>query len=195
MDHAARVRVMQRLRALVHDGDDLVDRQQAAGAAVRAQRTCAVHVLGDDVAAAVLLARVEDRHDVRVLQLADHLRLAHEHAAGIAALGVVPDRGVVELDRHVAPVERVVRQVDRARAAAAHLVHDVVLADPVWRARQRLHRQRLRLDMWMHGRRRLRSISGLGFRHVYFLMTSSRAAAMTAAITSSSIIPSPPRIP
>jgi hypothetical protein len=154
-----------------------------------------MHVLGDDVAAAVLLARVEDRHDVRMLQLADHLRFAHEHAAGVAALGVVPDRGVVELDRHVTTVERVVRQVDRAGAAAAHLVHDVVLADPVRRARRRLHRQGLRLDVRMHGRRCLGSIGGTGFRHVYFLMTNSRAAAMTAAITSSSIIPSPPRIP
>ena len=134
MDDAARMRVVQRLRALVDDGDDLVDRQQAAGAAVRAQRARAVHVLGDDVAAAVLLARVEDRHDVRVLQLADHLRFAQEHAAGVAALGVVADRGVVELDRDVAAVERIVRQVHRAGAAAAHLVHDVVLADALGRA-------------------------------------------------------------
>jgi hypothetical protein len=105
MDHAARMRVVQRLRALVQDGDDLVDRQQAAGATVRAQRACAVHVLGDDVAPAVLLARVEDRHDVRMLQLADHLRFAHEHAAGVAAFGVVAAGGVIELDGDVAPVE------------------------------------------------------------------------------------------
>ena len=89
MHDAARMRVVQRLRALVDDRHDLLDRQQAAGAAVGAQRARTVHVLGDDVAAAVLLARVEDRHDVRVLHLADHLRLAEEHAASIAALGVV----------------------------------------------------------------------------------------------------------
>ncbi len=67
-----------------------------------------MHVLGDDVATAVLFARVEDRHDVRVLHLPDHLGLAHEHAASIAALGVVTGRGVIQLDRDVATVERVV---------------------------------------------------------------------------------------
>ena len=52
----------------------------------------------------------------------------------------------------VEPIKAMIsRQVDRARAAATHLVHHVVLADPVRRARQGLHRQGLRLDVRMHG--------------------------------------------
>ena len=127
--HAARVRVVQRLCDLVDDLHDLLDGQQAAGTAVRRQCARAVDVLGDDVTPPLLLARIVDRHDVRVLELADHVRLAHEHAAGVAALGVVGAGGVVELDGDVAPVERVVRQVHGAGAAAADLVHDVILAD------------------------------------------------------------------
>jgi hypothetical protein len=68
-----------------------------------------VHVLGDDVAAAVFLARVVDREDVRMLQHADHVRFRQEHLAGdlgpLVALLLVH---VVDLDGDVATVERIV---------------------------------------------------------------------------------------
>ncbi len=67
MDDAAAVRVVQALRALEQDLDDVVDAQQVVGAAVGVQRARAVHVLGDDVVAAVLLTRVVDRQDVGML--------------------------------------------------------------------------------------------------------------------------------
>jgi hypothetical protein len=40
-----------------------------------------VHVLGDDVTVAVLLAGIVDRQDVRMLQHADHVRFGEEHLA------------------------------------------------------------------------------------------------------------------
>jgi hypothetical protein len=119
----------------------------AACTAVRAQRARAVHVLGDDVAAAVFFARVEDRDDVRVLQLADHLRLAHEHAAGVAAFGVVAAGRVIELDGDVATIERIVREVHHAGAAAADLVHDVILADALRGKRRRADRLCLQVGL------------------------------------------------
>jgi hypothetical protein len=65
---------------------DFVDRQQVVRPAVGRQCPRAVHVLHDDVIAAVLLAGVEDRQDVRVLQPAHHLRLVEEHLARDAQL-------------------------------------------------------------------------------------------------------------
>ena len=86
---------MQRLGALVDDLDDVVDRQQVVGPAVGRQRARAVHVLGDDVVAAVLLAGIEDRQDVRVLQHADHVRFGQEHLAGVAAVAILVGRSML----------------------------------------------------------------------------------------------------
>ena len=104
------MRVVQRLGALEHDLDDVVDAQQVVGPAIRRQRARAVHVLGDDVAAAVFFARVVDRQDVRMLQHADHVRFRQEHLA--RDLGALVARilvHVVDLDRDVAAVIRIVR--------------------------------------------------------------------------------------
>ena len=86
MDHAARMRVVQRLGALEDDLDDHVDAQQVVGPAEGRQRARAMHVLGDHVAAAVLLARVVDGHELRMLQHAHHVRLGEEHLARDARL-------------------------------------------------------------------------------------------------------------
>ena len=132
MDHAARVRVVQRLGALEHDFDGIVDAQQVVGAAVGGQRARAVHVLGDDVAVAVLLAGVVDRQDVRVLQHADQVRFRQEHLARDArAFLVAAGVHVVDLDRDVASVVRVVREIDDPGAAASDFLDDRVLADPL----------------------------------------------------------------
>ena len=130
MDHAARMRVVQRLGALEHDLDDLVDAQQVVGAAERRQRARAMHVLGDDVAVAVLLARVIDGQEVRVLQHADHVRFGQEHLArDLGALVARIRVLVVDLDRDVAAVIGVVRQIDGAGGAPTDFTDDYVLAD------------------------------------------------------------------
>ena len=114
-------------------------RSRLSGAAVGGERARAVHVLGDDVAVAVLLAGVVDRQDVRVLQHAHQVRLGEEHLARDArALLVAAGVHVVDLDGDVAAVVRVVRQVHDAGAAAADLLDDRVLADLVGNAARRL---------------------------------------------------------
>jgi hypothetical protein len=136
VNHAARVRVVQRLRALEHQRQHVVDRQQVVRARVGGERARAVDELGDDVVVAALLARVVDRHDVRVLQHPDHVRLRQEHLArDLGARRIVVCRYAVRLDRDVAPVERVVRQVDRAGRPAPDLADHVVLADALADAR------------------------------------------------------------
>ena len=130
MNHAARVRVVQRLGALEHDFDHIIEAQQVVGAAVGRQRARAVHVLGDDVAVAVLFAGIVDRQDVRMVQHADHVRFGQEHLARDArALVIAAGIDVVDLDGDVASVVRIVRQVDDAGAAAADFIDDEVLAD------------------------------------------------------------------
>ena len=64
------------------------------------------------------------------MQQPDHVRFGQEHLARQPRTLVLPaDVGVVHLDRDVAAVVRVMRQVDGAGAAASHLVDDHVLAD------------------------------------------------------------------
>ena len=65
-----------------------------------------------------------------MLQHADHVRLVEEHLArhlGPVGVGVFFD--LVDLDRNVAAIIRIVRQVDRTGAAPANLVDDDVFAD------------------------------------------------------------------
>ena len=130
MNHAARVRVVQRLGALEYDLDGVVDAQQIVGTAIRRERARAVHVLGHDITVTVLLARIVDRQDVRVLQHADQVRFGEEHLArDTRALLVAAGVDVVDLDRDVAAVVGIVRQVHDAGAAAADLLDHHVLAD------------------------------------------------------------------
>ena len=132
MDHAARMRVVQRLGALEHDFDGVVDAQQVIRTAVGGERARAVHVLGHDIAVAVFLAGVVDRQDVRVLEHPDQVRLGEEHLARDArALLVAARVHVVDLDGDVAAVVGVVREVNHPGAAAPHLADDRVLADLV----------------------------------------------------------------
>ena len=87
-------------------------------------------MLGYDVVTAVLFARVVDRHDVRMLQHADHMRLVEEHLPrNFGTLRVAIFFNVVDLDRDVAAIIRVMRQKDGASAALADLVDNDVLAD------------------------------------------------------------------
>ena len=180
VNDAAAVRVMQGLRTLVNDLHYVVDAQQVVRAAIGRQRACALDVLGDDVVLAVFLAGIVDRHDVRMLQHADHVRFVEKHLA--RDLGAVRVRvlvAVVHLDRDVAAVIRVVRQVHHAGAALAYLVDDDVFADllgHVTRARNFANRTG-------------HFVSRQVISHPY---KPSKIKAYSAAARSSSIIPSPP---
>jgi len=99
------MRVVQRLGALEHDLHDIVEPQQIIGAAVGGQSTRAMHVLGDDVAAAVFLAGIVDRQDVRMLQHADHVRFGQKHLArNLVALLIIARLDMVDLDGDVTSV-------------------------------------------------------------------------------------------
>ena len=193
VNDAAAVRVVQRLRALVDDLDDVVDRQQVVRLAVRRQRARAVHVLGDDVVAAVLFAGVEDRQDVRMLQHADHVRFRQEHLARDLRAVLVVRLDVVDLDRDVAAVVRVVGKVDDAGAATPDFLDDDVLADFFGSARVALgaalfHQTARGIHV---GRCSGPDVEGTAFQ-IRSLIASRIAAAKMPAIMSSSIIPSPP---
>jgi len=143
MDHSAAVRIVQSPGRLVDQLDHIVDPQQVVRPAIGGQRARPVHVLRDDVAVAVLLACVVDRQDVGMLQHADHVRFGQEHLArDLLAVLIAARIGVVNLDRDVAPVIRIVRQVHGTGAAAADFVDDGVLADLFRDRRARVRRLR-----------------------------------------------------
>jgi len=65
-----------------------------------------------------------------VLEHADHVRFGEEHLASDALAALIAARiDVVDFDRDVAAVIRIVGKIHDAGAAAAHLVDDHVLAD------------------------------------------------------------------
>ena len=87
-------------------------------------------MLHHHVVLAVLLARIVDRQNVRVLEHPDHMRFIEEHLAGdLRPRRIVVRRGAVDLDRDVAPEIWIVGKVDSAGGAPAHLIDDEVLAD------------------------------------------------------------------
>ena len=105
-------------------GDRLVDRQPADAADAVLERL-ALDVLEDDVGAAVLLARVDDADDVRVVELGDRARLAAE---ALELVGVRRDVAVHELDRDLALERRVEGAVDRRHPAGPDLGVEPVAA-------------------------------------------------------------------
>ena len=74
---------------------------------------------------AVVLARVDDRDDVRVVELGDRARLAAE---ALELVGVARDLAVHELDRDRALEHRVEGAVDRRHPAGADLGVEPVAA-------------------------------------------------------------------
>ena len=107
-------------------------RSRLSGRQYDGQRARTVHVFGDDVAAAVFFAGVVDRKDVRVLQHADHVRFRQEHLAG--DLGALIARilvHVVDLDRDVAAVIRIVREIDGAGGTPADLIDDYIFTNAI----------------------------------------------------------------
>jgi hypothetical protein len=130
VNDTAAVRVVQGPRCLINQLHDIVDAQQIVGPAISRKGAGAVHMLGHDVTMPVLLARIVDGQNIRVLQHADHVRFGQEHLACDAlAIFVAAGIDVINLDGDVAAVVGIVREIHDARAAAPDLVDDHVLAD------------------------------------------------------------------
>src|SRR5215204_4468599 len=89
----------------------------------------ALHVLEDDVRIAVVLARVDNGHDVRVVELCDGAGLAAE---ALELVRVVRDVAVHQLDRDPALEHGIERPVD-----ARHPSGPDLLVEPVAPADQR----------------------------------------------------------
>ena len=174
---------MQRLGDFVDDLNDIIDTQQVIRPTIRGERASTLNVFGYDVVTAVFLTRIEDRHDVRVLQHADHVCFVKKHLAGNAcALGVNIFFNVVDLNRDVATIVRIMRQINHARAALADLVDNDVFADLlgyIGRA----------FDFANWTRHFYSTVQIISHRY-----KPSNNAAYRAATRSSSIIPRPPSI-
>ncbi len=109
MDDATPVCIVQCLGALVDDLDDVVDTQQVIGPAIGCQRAGALDMFGNDVILAVFLACVVNRHDIRVLQHADHVCFVEEHLArDPGSIRVLVFLDMVDLDRYVAAIVGIV---------------------------------------------------------------------------------------
>ena len=101
-------------------------RRQAAFARQQAAEVLAAHELHHEVRGAVgERPVVENRHDRRVLQPRDELRLAAE---SVARVRVAQKLGAYDLDRHVALQPDVARPVHRAHPTAANPLVEAELA-------------------------------------------------------------------
>jgi hypothetical protein len=123
---AALVRIREAVGDLAHD----LHRLERAHALVRQARSQvgAVDELHGKVRHAVVIAAVERRDHVRVIQLAGGLGLEEEALAVLVrALRIVGDDD--GLQRHGAVEVRVLGLVDDAHGAAAELAEDLVAAD------------------------------------------------------------------
>ena len=127
VDDAALVGVVERVGEREADAQHVAVRQ-LAGRLELGERA-ALHQLGDEVAAAVLLARVEQRDDRVVVEPRDGAGLA------LRALGRGP-AGRDDLDRHGAAEALVAGGVDRAEAAGAEARAEPVAPHGERRARR-----------------------------------------------------------
>ena len=109
------VREAERARDLERELDRLLLRERPAPFDQRLQ-VLAVDELEDDVLAAVLLAAVDHRDDVRVREPRDGARLTAE---ALDVLPVVPELVVQDLERDVPLQKPVVRSVDARHPAGS----------------------------------------------------------------------------
>jgi hypothetical protein len=123
VDHAPLVRRLQRARHLLRQRDRLVDRQLMLTVEALPERL-PFHVRHHVEEEGVRLSRVEEREDMRVLQVGGRLDLGEEslgpHHGG--------ELGLQDLERDLALVLEVVGEVDGRHAALAELALDTVAA-------------------------------------------------------------------
>ncbi len=121
MDHALRVRILQRITHLARDPQRVLDRELLVTLQSIAQRLAldeGHHVKHD----ACHLTGVEQRQDVRMLQIGRGANLAQE------PLGA-EDGGefrLEDLERHAPVVAHVVREIDRRHPAGPELALDAI---------------------------------------------------------------------
>ena len=129
MDDALLKSVVERAAAFETDLQHVRDGQQGVRADV-ARQVPARDQLHGDVAPFLLHRSIEDRHDVRVAQLARERGLVQKlQAKDLSVLRILEHRGVDRLQRDLLPRERVFREVNGARRSLAeHFLH-LVLAD------------------------------------------------------------------
>ena len=121
MDDVVRVRVRERVGDFAREADRLVDGELAFALEAPAQRL-ARDVRHHVEERALELAGVVEREDVRMLQAREQRDLAAK-ALGRLSVG---DFGVDELERDLAIVPDVVREIDGRHPAAADLALDLV---------------------------------------------------------------------
>ena len=147
------VRIGQRLGDACDDAQHHRHRQQLRLLRVALQ-VVAFQELHRDVGEVLVLAGIEDRHDVAMLQSPRRLGLAEETFARLGEFGAVELlRQRHRLDRHLAADLRIVAEIHRTHRTAPELSIDAVAAER--RAVRRLRRG---------SRRRLRFVGGHGLR-------------------------------
>ena len=124
VDDAHGVRVRDRIENRPQKGDRL-DRRQRAAVAQEFGQVLARHVLEDQVEIAALFARLENRHDIRVAQLADHARLVEQDAI-LRRIGTTE---MQRLDGNLALQLRIEAEIDRALGTAPELATHLETTD------------------------------------------------------------------
>ena len=124
MHDAAAVRHLEAPRDLLRDLHDLLQRQPALAQDDIERR--AFDILHDQVEDALILAAVENLHEIGMLQRSDGLRFAVEALDGLGILGNGRRR---QLDRDVPSGRAFHRLVDAARAALAERRENLVRTD------------------------------------------------------------------
>ena len=121
VDDAVRVRAGEGARRLRGELEELAQRQRLLRE--RLAQRAALHELHRDVERAGLVADVEHRHDVRVVERRRGAGLALEALAAVLARG---ELGPQPLDRDLAPEPRVARAEHLAHATRAERAQDLV---------------------------------------------------------------------
>src|SRR5712691_3926853 len=119
------VRLIQRVRYLDAETQDLLCRKRASSEAVG--QGFPFQELHDEVIRSVLMADVVEGADVRVRDARDHSRLAVET---LADLGVRGKMGRKDFDRHDAVEARVLGSIDLSHASCTDRRQDLVGPEP-----------------------------------------------------------------
>ena len=132
MDDTLAMGVIQSLGALEDNLDHLLHRQQAFPLAIGLEGVATFDVLHDDVTALAVDAGVVNANDIGMGQQAGGVGFVEKHLAIMGARILVLELfSMSDLDRHRSVDVGVMAEVDRAHAAAADLLQDLVLSQLV----------------------------------------------------------------
>jgi hypothetical protein len=128
VNEAEAIHVLQRLGALEHRVDCLGILHQIAAPGIAFHGTAADQ-LHDHVVILAVVDHIEHLDDVRVVELAQEHGLGAQCGVGQVALGGLVAVRAHHLDRNLAHMERIVRQIHRAGGATAKLAPQHILAE------------------------------------------------------------------